>query len=443
MSKSAAILPNLADWPVFELTEVTSMVRRGTAPVYVDSSDIHAIGQRCVTRTDFDESLTRPHSSRAVAKVVRPQVDDVLLNSTGTGTIGRSVVFPSTNRQFIVDGHVTVIRPQPSKSTGEWINEQLRSPWGQAYLESHCYTGSTNQIELSASALASSQIAVPSYSEQRRIAEILGTLDDQIRTTAQIIAKLRITKHGLLTDLFTHGIEQDGRVRDPVASPDDFKPSGSGLMPKSWREDSVGDLISSGDLTDIQDGNHGELHPKRNEFVLEGIPFLMARDISGGEIDFDHCYRIRREQYARLRVGFSKPGDVLLSHKGTIGEVAIVPEDAREVMLTPQVTYYRPARGLSSEFLYYCMQTGEFQRALRIIAGQSTRDYVGISAQRRLLYIPVPDASEQDRIVSIARAIDSRLKNEKVQLAKLRLTRVGLTTDLLTGRVRVPVEGVL
>jgi type I restriction enzyme S subunit len=280
----------------------------------------------------------------------------------------------------------------------------------------------------------------PPLSEQRRIAEILDTLDDQIRATEKVVAKLRVTRNGLMTDLFTCGIEPNGRLRDPIANTADFKTSGAGSMPKSWRADSVAGLISSGHLADIQDGNHGELHPKRNDFVSEGIPFLMARDIAGGTIDFDHCYRIRREQYARLRVGFSKPGDVLLSHKGTIGEVAMVPEDAQEVMLTPQVTYYRPAHGLSSEFLFYYMQSGQFQRALRMIAGQSTRDYVGISTQRRLLYIPVPDISEQRRIVSVARAVDNRIKNEKLQLSTLRLAKVGLSSDLLTGRVRVPME---
>jgi type I restriction enzyme S subunit len=325
-----------------------------------------------------------------------------------------------------------------SGNSAAFLNHQLRSRPVLDYAAGTAF--GTKMPRTSWSMLGKLPVFAPPIPEQRRIAEILDTLDDQIRTTEQIIAKLRIAKDGLLTDLFTRGIEEDGRLRDPVANPDDFKPSDTRLIPKSWREDSVADLISSGDLADIQDGNHGELHPKRNEFVLEGIPFLMARDISGGEIDFDHCYRIRREQYARLRVGFSKPGDVLLSHKGTIGEVVMVPEDAREVMLTPQVTYYRPARGLSSEFLFYYMQSDQFQRTLRMIAGQSTRDYVGISAQRRLLYIPVPDASEQRRIVSTARVLDIRLKNEAVQLGKLRLARVGLMSDLLTGRVRVPLE---
>jgi type I restriction enzyme S subunit len=438
MNEPTPVILTDADWPVRTVGEMTTLLRRGTAPIYVDDSNVMAIGQRCVTDADFDGSLSRPHSARATARIVTPEPDDVLINSTGTGTIGRSVIFRDEARKYIVDGHVTVARPRQSELISRWLNDVLRSPAGQRYLEARCYAGSTNQIELSSSALAAMPIAAPQVAEQRQVAEVLDTLDQQITATERIIAKLEVTKNGLLTELFMHGTCDSGGIRGGGGDSTESESSHLGLTPMNWCEASVAELISLGYLVAIQDGNHGELHPKRTDFSSDGIPFLMARDISNGRIDLDGCYRIRREQYLRLRVGFSRPGDVLLSHKGTIGEVAVVPEMAREVVLSPQITYYRTSARLLPQFLSFYMQSGFFQRALRAVAAQSTRDYVGIGAQRRLMRIPVPTLPEQYRIVSVARGADDRLLSERARLTKLRLVRVGLTADLLTGRIRIP-----
>src|SRR5262245_10793182 len=90
------------------------------------------------------------------------------------------------------------------------------------------------------------------------------------------------------------------------------------------------------------DGNHGEIHPKSEDFVAEGFPFIMASDIKGGRVDYAHCARISVRQAEGLRKGFAKNGDVLITHKATIGATAIVEyHDHPYIMLTPQVTYYR------------------------------------------------------------------------------------------------------
>jgi type I restriction enzyme, S subunit len=434
-------------WSKLPLSELIERKFTGPSPTCEErpiatSDEWGLLKTTAVTWSGWNEDAHKvPPSMYWGNESIEVKPGDVLITKAGPRhRVGVVVYVAATRPHLMVSGKMVGLLPKASKVLPSLLARLLSTQDAQDYLNSRTTGMAESQTNFADEALLQTQLNVPPMPEQRRIAEVLDTLDDQIRATEKVVAKLGITRNGLMTDLFTCGIEPNGRLRDPIANTDDFKTSGAGSIPKSWRADSVAELISSGYLADIQDGNHGELHPKRNDFVSEGIPFLMARDIAGGTIDFDHCYRIRREQYARLRVGFSKPGDVLLSHKGTVGEVAMVPEDAQEVMLTPQVTYYRPARGLSSEFLFYYMQSGQFQRALRMIAGQSTRDYVGISTQRRLLYIPVPDTSEQYRIVSVARAVDNRIKNEKLQLSTLRLAKVGLSSDLLTGRVRMPAE---
>jgi len=140
MSSRELPIPNLADWPRASLEEVSDFVSRGTAPVYVESSTVLAIGQRCVTNTGFNGSYARPHDPRMMRNVLIPKSGDVLVNSTGTGTIGRSCVFDSPG-QFIVDGHVTVVRPRSNLVDGRWIEALIHSHWGQIFLEGQCYSG--------------------------------------------------------------------------------------------------------------------------------------------------------------------------------------------------------------------------------------------------------------------------------------------------------------
>ncbi len=208
MSELAPVVQSVADWPVRRVENLTTLLRRGTAPVYVDKSEIMAIGQRCITDSEFDGSRSRPHSARAMTRVLRPEVDDVLINSTGTGTIGRSVVFRDQSTSYIVDGHVTLARPKPTDLTSRWLNEVLRSPAGQRYLESKCFAGSTNQIELSSAALALMPIAVPSLPEQRRIAEILDELDGQMRATEFLAEKL-VTIETAVLDKLLNGLPSE------------------------------------------------------------------------------------------------------------------------------------------------------------------------------------------------------------------------------------------
>ena len=92
------------------------------------------------------------------------------------------------------------------------------------------------------------------------------------------------------------------------------------------------------------DGNHGNIHPKSSDFVSYGIPFVMANNIKNGHVDLSNCSFLRKEQADSLQKGFSLSGDVLLTHKATIGNTAVVGDIPCEyIMLTPQVTYYRIA----------------------------------------------------------------------------------------------------
>jgi type I restriction enzyme S subunit len=126
----------------------------------------------------------------------------------------------------------------------------------------------------------------------------------------------------------------------------------------------------------------------------------MASDLENGGVNQKDCAFISRKQADSLRKGFAVDGDVLLSHKGTIGRVAILRTDHDFVILTPQVTYYRVTapQKLLNRFLYYAFQAPDFVRTMNGIAGAgSTRAYIGILKQQELP-LAFPSISEQNRL---------------------------------------------
>ena len=159
---------------------------------------------------------------------------------------------------------------------------------------------------------------------------------------------------------------------------------------KPWSKYTVQDLIDKGFIDPPMDGNHGEIHPKVSDYVYSGVPFIMANNLSDGFVDLTQCAFITEKQAQSLRKGFAKPNDVLLTHKATLGRVAIVPEGYKYIILTPQVTYYRVHKGLSNVYLRYYFASSYFQSILESFSGGgSTRAYIGITKQCELpIYLP-------------------------------------------------------
>ena len=111
-------------------------------------------------------------------------------------------------------------------------------------------------------------------------------------------------------------------------------------MAGDWSFETVTDLQGQGALL-VEDGNHGEYRPRPDEFVDSGVAFIRAADMEAGRVLFDSAARINDRARARITKGIGAPGDVLLSHKGTVGKVALVPLDAPPFVCSPQTTFGR------------------------------------------------------------------------------------------------------
>lgn len=221
--------------------------------------------------------------------------------------------------------------------------------------------------------------------------------------------------------------------------PTDWKQTKLGKIPLEWWNGKIQDLVDEKIIEKPIDGNHGNIHPKSSDFVESGIPFVMANDIVNEHLCLEKTSKIKKEQANNLQKGFSYAGDVLFTHKGSVGNTAIVPElETDYIMLTPQVTYYRvkDQKKLDPIFLRKLFQSTRFQSLLESLSGGGTRAYIGITAQRELPFY-CPKIIEQHRIVSVLETWDKALEylTRKIQLKKN--IKKGLMQELLTGKRRL------
>jgi type I restriction enzyme S subunit len=191
---SSAVLGTVGD--------LAQYINRGIAPHYDDRSDLLVINQKCIRDGKVSLTLAR-RQSRAVAseKVVRRF--DVLVNSTGVGTLGRVAQVFKAPIGVTVDTHVTIVRPRPEVDP-YFFGMQLLSL--QARFE-RAGKGSTGQTELSRAAIAEMPIPIPAKNLQDEYGRRAGSMFDLAETMTQQNNNLRAARDLLLPKLISGEID--------------------------------------------------------------------------------------------------------------------------------------------------------------------------------------------------------------------------------------------
>jgi type I restriction enzyme S subunit len=165
----------------------------------------------------------------------------------------------------------------------------------------------------------------------------------------------------------------------------------------------------------VEDGNHGEQRPRQNEFGSGKTRFIRAADMDSGRVLFESAELINDLALARIRKGIGAPGDILFSHKGTVGKLALVPLDAPTFVCSPQVTFWRSldADRIDQRFLYHYLHSDEFTDQWRSRKGETDMaDYVSLTAQRELT-LRLPSIKAQRAIAALLGAIDDKINSNR------------------------------
>ncbi len=282
-------------------------------------------------------------------------------------------------------------------------------------------------------------IPIPSLNEQRKIAAILSSVDEAIEKTANVIVKLKTAREGLLRNLFTYGLDKQGRLRDLVAHPDMFRNSSFGPIPKEWTKGSFG-KVKNQTRSCIKTGPFGS-SLKGEHWVDRGVPVITIGSLGEGEFIKSQLLFITEKKARSLSSYAVEPGDLVFSRVADVGRSVVVGESEKGWIMSSNLMRISLDKSLILPVFAYLnlVYNINSKKQIRQCVNSSGRDVATTQILKSLKFY-WPTYGEQVRISNIIESINLRIRAEDEHLHMLKQLKRGLMHDLLTGRVRVKVD---
>ncbi|HVB52679.1 MAG TPA: restriction endonuclease subunit S [Candidatus Acidoferrales bacterium] len=194
------------NWAVRAVVEVTELITRGVTPRYADTANQIVINQKCIRDGKLNLAFARPHVTNVPPfKLVRH--GDILINSTGVGTLGRVAQTLRPPERIAVDSHITIVRPSTGVVTEDFLGLTLLER--ESDLQA-LGVGSTGQTELGREAIGKVQIVVPPLGVQQRFSQSLAALRGLPLLLAETATRLRVSRELLLPRLISGELDVSG-----------------------------------------------------------------------------------------------------------------------------------------------------------------------------------------------------------------------------------------
>jgi type I restriction enzyme S subunit len=326
---------------------------------------------------------------------------DVLL--TIVGSIGRSATVEDGTQQFALQRSVAVLKPIILNR--RFCMYQLQSDWVQKQLTEH--SRGTAQKGVYLKLLGQVKLKIAPLSEQGRIvAEIekqFTRLDAAVATLKRLQANLRryraaILKaacEGRLVPTEAELTRREGRSTPRLQT----TPSQAEPVPEGWCWTDLSALVVP--LREgVKTGPFGSLL-KKAEHRREGIPVLGIENIERMRFLPRSKIHISPEKALELGPYDARPGDILISRSGTVGEVCVVPHGIGEVRISTNLMRLRLVQERVQPQFFTLLFNGSPHVLAQISAlcSGSTRDFLNNRILRSLRF-PLPPRAEQARIVA-------------------------------------------
>jgi type I restriction enzyme S subunit len=301
-----------------------------------------------------------------------------------------------------VNNHAHIMRTL-SNATRDWVY------YYYVHRDITPFINGGTRAKLNQSDLRGLEIVLPPLPEQRRIAEILGSVDGVIEATKVVIKQTKTVKQGLLQSLLTRGISHT-----------EFKDSPIGQIPANWSERNLGDVI---------DFINGYAF-KPEDWSASGTPIIRIQNLNGSN-DFNY-YEGTVPSKCHVH-----EGDLLFCWSGSRGTSF----GARK---------WQGPLGFLNQHIFRCVVSNELDQAFAFYLLEGMTRHIESEAHGGggLVHIKkselvkfeigLPPIEEQKQIVGILAAVDQEITLESSKLATLINLKSGLMDDLLTGKVRVP-----
>lgn len=284
----------------------------------------------------------------------------------------------------------------------------------------------TTQSNLSATVVKTFEVVHPlSLSEQSKIAEVLSKVDQAIEQTESLIAKQQRIKTGLMQDLLTRGIDENGNLRSEETHT--FKDSPLWRIPVEWKVEPLA-KVTEKLIT------YGIVQPGPN--LPTGVPFIQTKDLTKGELQTEEMDRTSQDIHNSYSRSAVCPGDVIIGIRASVGLVCQVPSNTDQLNISRGVARLSPAAHMEGRYLYWVLQSIKIQNSIKIEIKGTTYPEITLPALRNII-ISVPSLKEQRNVSTLINKQFSTIRKLVELHNKLHSLKTALMQDLLTGKKRV------
>ncbi|WP_201222045.1 restriction endonuclease subunit S [Halochromatium roseum] len=417
------------DCPITDICSVNpeSLGSGSEQPAQFRYLDISSINQGVI-----DWSVTRVCSrvdapSRA-QRVVRP--GDVLLSTVRPGLKAHGIIRTPVDLPLVASTGFAVLRPH-QESDSAYLFHQL---FGNAVASQlRAREVGSNYPAVNEQDVEALRLYAPPAIQREHIGAFLDHMDEAIQQSNAVIVKLKQIRIGLLHDLLTRGIDENGDVRDPGTKPEHFDHTPLGRLPKQWT------------VLLVEEAGQVRLGRQRSPAHEAGShirPYLRVANVFDGYIDYTDVLSMNFDP-AEQKIYGLEPDDILLNEGQSlelVGRSAVYRGDPGAFCFQNTLIRFRCNSRSVPDYcqavFHHWLHTGRFTR----VAKQTTSvAHLGADRFAKMPF-PLPPIQEQERIVQGIRACDDTIRAEEDGAKKLRNLRAGLSKDLLSGRVTLPLD---
>ena len=311
----------------------------------------------------------------------------------------------------IFDSHVVRFKTDTEQVVPMYLYLQCISHSSRKYFISNAKVATMTTIDQNQ--IGCCQIPVPTYDEQKRIAEALSDVDGMISSLEKLIAKKKAVKQGAMQELLT------GKNRLPGFTGEWNKIN---LAKKSKIKARIG---WQGLTT--------------NEYLDSGYSYLVTgTDFVNGKIDWDNCHYVAKDRFDQDKNIQIQNDDILITKDGSLGKTALVKGLDKPATLNSGVFVIRPIQeSYDPAFVYYILSSFVFKDFLDHLSAGSTILHLYQKDISKFEFLMPPTIGEQAAIASILSDMDNEIEALEHKLEKTRQIKQGMMQQLLTGKIRL------
>lgn len=344
------------------------------------------------------------------SKLLRVERDDVVYRTITAFEAPSAVVGPGEAGHFVTPQTFPVFRPDSRRLFPDYMRLLTTWPTFHEEMASRCTGTVLRRKTLSVGAWLSIPVLLPPLSAQRRIVDLIGAVDAAIAAADEVTKGAKTALGAAADRIFTThcpemtSLEDLASVRGTLVG----GPFGSSLTTKDYTDD--------------------------------GVPVIRGANMSadGPWVGGAFAY-VSADKADELHRNLARPGDVIFTQRGTLGQVSLVPTDGPDhyVVSQSQMRLRVDTSRDDARFVYYVFSAPRMVSAIRSRNTATANPHINLGILRSL-DIPRPALTVQREHVDRLELLDKVADCARTEASRLRALRSNLLTVLLSGEHEIP-----